>query len=74
MIFNFNHFHFPCCSFLQDLLLFTADGIGARPFRKEVVEELQRWQAESLLAASGIFHMAETKALTKNMDETRGGS
>ena len=30
---------------LQDLLLFTADGIGGRPFRKEVVEELQRWQA-----------------------------
>jgi len=29
---------------MEDLFLFTADGIGARPYRREVVEELQRWQ------------------------------
>lgn len=29
----------------QDLFIFTADGIGRRPFRREVVEELAKWQA-----------------------------
>ncbi|CAK8996704.1 Hypothetical protein SCF082_LOCUS4916 [Durusdinium trenchii] len=28
----------------KDLLLFTADGVGQRPFRREVLEELLRWQ------------------------------
>lgn len=35
----------PSCAF-QDLFLFVADGIGGRPYRREVVEELQRWQAD----------------------------
>ncbi|CAJ1407309.1 unnamed protein product [Effrenium voratum] len=28
----------------KDLFIFTADGIGRRPFRREVVEELAKWQ------------------------------
>mmetsp|Transcript_77905 Transcript_77905/g.170666 ORF Transcript_77905/g.170666 Transcript_77905/m.170666 type:complete len:480 (-) Transcript_77905:426-1865(-) len=30
----------------KDLFLFTADGVGDRPFRKEAIEELQRWQKQ----------------------------
>lgn len=31
----------------KDIFIFTADGVGGRPFRREAIEELERWQRRS---------------------------
>lgn len=45
---------FSAAVLAQDLLLFTADGVGQRPFRREVLEELLRWQAPSAYRFNAI--------------------
>eukprot|EP00438_Fugacium_kawagutii_P007483 Skav230108 [mRNA] locus=scaffold283:186755:191724:- [translate_table: standard] len=53
----------PVTDELPDLFLFVADGIGGRPYRREVVEELQRWQVDWGSGASQKFMVNLAKAV-----------